>query len=738
MFSAGIRWLAAAEGPENLASPLTEHETLVFLVQVLLLVGMARFLGTVARRLGQPPVVGELLAGVVLGPSLLGILLPQAHEWIFRAEPVVNSAIYGLSWLGVVFLLVVLGYETDLGIIARFRRVALIVATGSLVFPLIATAGLGYAIAGQFSGIVDPPAWVFAMFFALALSVSALPVVGKILSDLGVLRRNFGQITLAAAMTKDAVGWLALAIFSGFAVGGVELDQILISFGGLALFVLFMFTLGRRVIDESFKFVLARGSDVTAGMSIAVVAALAGAAVTQALQVEAVLGAYVVGLTLARARHQLPAVRERLETITGSFFAPVFFAVSGLRVDVTALADVETALWALGAILAAMSAQMIGSLVAGRVAGVERAEAVALGTGLSPLGVMGVVVAIIGLNIGVINEAAYTILLLAAVVTSLTAPVLIKWAVGRWDPPEEEADRLELESLRDEAEILGTNRILLPTRGGLNSVYAARLVAAVFPDAEVTVFTVEVEKRGPWRWMRRTNGDSADPDAIVAALGDTPSRAVHSVAADPAEAILAESRLGYDLLVVGASRSEERLPIMATVVERVLRLTGIRTMVVQFPDEDVPSALPGHILVPVTATRSSRAAEEFGYSVARVSGGKAVALHVINRPDGEGVYFPGEGVDRSLRAAEEMLAGAREFGDRLGVKVETEARLAPHAEQEILDYAHRGSFDLIVLGTSSRPITDRPFFGHRVSYMVENSSVPVVIVALPSFRGTGS
>lgn len=730
-------WIVAAD-EASAAAPLSGDQVLVFLVQVVILVGVARALGTIMKRLGQPPVVGELLAGVLLGPSLFGIVWPTAHEWVFLAEPVVNSAIFGLAWLGVVFLLVVMGYETDLGIIARFRGVALAVAAGSLLAPLLATGVLGYSLADRFSGALDPPRWVLAAFFALALSVSALPVVGKILSDLGVLRRNFGQITLAAAMVKDAVGWLILAVLSGVAVGGVVLGDIGVSFGGLAIFVVFMFTLGRRLLDNLFRAVLARGSDLVAGVSIAVVAGILGGVITQALHVEAILGAYLVGITLARVRHQLPQVRDRLEMVTGAFFAPVFFAISGLRVDITALADVATALWAVAAIALAMTANIGGTVLAAKVVGVDTREAVALGSGLSALGVMGVVVAIVGLNEGVINNAAYTILLLAAVVTSLLAPILLKWAVARWEPPAEEADRLERESLRSDAEILGATRILLPTRGGLNSIYAARLVAAVFPEAEVTVFTVEVPRgRGVMRLLRRRRVATTDPGEIIEVLGETPSRSVHKVSSNPADAILTESRLGYDLLIVGASRQEERHSVMSNVVERVLRETGIQTMVVQFPDDDsIPDDLPRKVLVPITATRSSRAAEEFGYSVAQVSDGTAVALHVVNRPDGEGLFMPGDGVAGALSAAEEMLHAARDFAGRLGVRVEAEARVAPNAEREILDFAHRGGVDLVVLGTSSRPLTNRPFFGHRISYIAENSDLPIVIVALPSYRGT--
>lgn len=725
--------ILAVDAPSQFA-PLTEHQVLVFLVQIVLLVGMARFLGGVMKRLNQPPVVGELLAGVVLGPSLFGVVAARAHEWVFIDEPIVNSATFGLAWLGVIFLLVVMGYETDLAIIARFRRVALAVAAGSLVAPMVATGALGLLLAGDFSGFASPPAWVFASFFALALSVSALPVVGKILSDLGFLRRNFGQVTLAAAMAKDAVGWLILAVLSGIAFEGVQLDRIAVSFGGLALFVLLIFTVGRWLLDRLFRMVLARGSDVVAGFSIALLAALIGGAITQALRVEAILGAYLVGLTLSRVRHQLPQVRDRFEMITASFFAPVFFAVSGLRVDLTALADLEIALWTVAAIGLAVASKIGGTIVSGRMAGVSVRESIALGAGLSPLGVMGVVVAIVGLNVGIINEVAFTILVLAAVVTSLMAPILLRWAVGRWEPPAEEAGRLEREALMDTAEILGTTRILLPSRGGKNSIYAARLISSVFDDAEVTVLAIDVPlQKGPRSWLRRSVGSASDPQPVLEALGETPGRIVKRVGNDPAGIINEESKLGYDMLVMGASRNDVTSTIVSNVVERVLRDTDIRTAIVQFPNvNSVPDSLPKKVLVPVTATRSSRAAEELGYSIARVSRGKALALHVIARPDGEGVFLPGGGIDAAKSTAEEMLNEARDFGRRLEVSVETHIRVAPNAEQEILDFAESQDVELLILGTSNRPVTNRPFFGHRISYMAENSKLPIVILALPA------
>jgi len=722
----------AVDAPVEFA-PLNEHQILIFLVQIILLVAMARLLGGLMKRLHQPPVVGELLAGVVLGPSLFGVVASEAHEWVFVAEPVVNSATFGLAWLGVVFLLVVMGYETDLAIIARFRRTALAVAAGSLILPMVATGGLGLLLASELSGFAEPQPWVFAAFFALALSVSALPVVGKILSDLGLLRRNFGQVTLAAAMAKDAVGWLILAVLSGAAVAGVQLDSIAVSFGGLAVFVVLIFTIGRKLLDGLFRWVLARGSDVVVGFSIAAVVALVGGAITQALGVEAILGAYLVGLTLSRTRHQLPQVRDRFEMITAAFFAPVFFAVSGLRVDLNALADLQTALWTVAIIVVAVGAKIAGTVLSGRITGVEVREGIALGSGLSPLGVMGVVVAIVGFNIGVLDEAAFTILILAAMVTSLIAPAMLRWAVGRWEPPAEEADRLEREALLDTAEILGTSRILLPTRGGLNSEYAARLVSAAFTGAEVTVLAIDVPRQsGARRWLRKWAGGASDHQPVLDALSETEVRVLNKVGQDPAEIIIEESRLGYDLLLLGASQGDES-SMISNVVERVLRETQIRTAIVQVPgDGSLPETSPRNVLVPVSASRSSRAAEELGYSIAQASGGRAIALHVIDRPDGEGVFIPGGSIEAARTTAEEMLMDARAFGERLGVQVETYVRVAANAEQEILDFARDESMDLLVLGTSNRPLTNRPFFGHRISYMAENANGPMVIVALPS------
>ena len=714
----------AAEGS---LAPLSEHEVLVFLVQLTLLIGVARFFGWVMKSVGQPPVVGELLAGVVLGPSVFARVAPVSFDWVF-GEPAVTSVVFGMAWVGVIMLLVVIGFETDLAIINRYRSAALSVAAGALLLPLAATGAAAFVVPESFVGEGFDRS-VFAGFLALALSVSALPVVAKILQDLGFLRRNFGQITLAAGMTMDAVGWLVLAALSGIALEGFRPDRLLFSFGGLVVFIALGFTVIRWFLDWLFRSVMAAGSSTTAALSISLVAALIGGAITQALNLEAILGAYLVGIVLAGLRHQLPQVRSILETVTAALFAPIFFAFSGLRVDIGLLDTGVVLWWTAGLIVLAVVAKVLGTVIGGFFAGVRGREALALGSGLSALGAMGIVVAIVGLNLGVVSDTGYTVMVLAALVTSILSPQLLKLVVRGWDVPEEEAQRLEVEKLKEASEILGTGRVLIPTRGGANSRYAAQLVGAAFPEAEATVLVVDLAKPGFWRRMfKQVEGPPADPSDVLAELPE--ARAIRMLDRDPAAAIARESALGYDMVAMGASEAGEGT--FSSVIDRVLAGVEIPSVVVRFPPDHSPSqGLPSRVLVPVTATRATRAAEELAYSVAKASGGRSFALHVVNRPEGQGMMLEGPAIEEGMETGQELVAAAARLGDKLGVSVDTGVRVAPNAEQEIVEFANSGAFDLLVIGASTRALTDRPFYGHRVSYILSEARLPVAVVSLP-------
>ncbi len=186
-----------------------EYDLLVFWVQILALVVGARTLGWMMLQLGLPRVIGELGAGVVLGPSVFGRFWPEEFEWFLPAGGEQAAALLTVSWIGVALLLVVAGFETDLGLITKLGRPAMLVALGSLLVPAAAGSVVGALIPGEFLG-EGAKRSTFLLFVALAVSVSSLAVVAKILSDLGLMRRDFGQITVAVGMANDIVGWLLL------------------------------------------------------------------------------------------------------------------------------------------------------------------------------------------------------------------------------------------------------------------------------------------------------------------------------------------------------------------------------------------------------------------------------------------------------------------------------------------------------------------------------------------------
>ncbi|MHC5595604.1 MAG: cation:proton antiporter, partial [Nostoc sp.] len=190
--------LAAQKAAGNgLIKPLGHHELLLVLVQLSLLLLVARGLGELMRRINLPPVVGELLAGVLLGPSLFGLLLPDLQAHIFPKSQEQSDLLAVISWLGVLFLLIVTGLETDLKLILRKGKTALLISLGGIIIPFITGFGLGWLLPDSF--LADPDKrLVFSLFIATAMSISAVPVIAKVLMDLNLIRRDIGQVTLAA------------------------------------------------------------------------------------------------------------------------------------------------------------------------------------------------------------------------------------------------------------------------------------------------------------------------------------------------------------------------------------------------------------------------------------------------------------------------------------------------------------------------------------------------------------
>lgn len=447
-------------------SPPTEHQLLVFWVGLLVILVTARVMGRLMQRIGQPAVVGELAAGLILGPSLLGRVAPDVTDWLFPADDVQTAMLFTVGWIGVLLLLVATGFETDLGLIRRLGRAATLVSAGSLIVPAAAGFAVGWLIPTSFVG-GDTERYIFALFIAAALSISSLPVIAKILSEMGLMRRNFGQLTLAAGMANDVIGWIGLGFIAGLAqAGGVKLDKLAFTVIGLTVFFVLAFTVGQRLVDASLRRVRANGDSALSGLTVVLVTALSFGVITQWLHVEAVLGAFVAGVVLARSRFADHELIRPLETMTAAIFAPVFFATAGLRVDLGLLADRETLVWAAIVLLAASASKFFGSLLGARLSLLPAREGAALGIGLNARGALEIVIATVGLSLGVLNDRSYTVIVLMAMATSMLAPPLLRRVLRNWEGTPEERQRLDLERQLAANSVVTDGRVLIPTRAG--------------------------------------------------------------------------------------------------------------------------------------------------------------------------------------------------------------------------------------------------------------------------------
>jgi len=318
------------------------------------LLAAARALGALMRRIGQPAVLGELAAGLLLGPSVLGRVAPALFAWLFPPDPVQQGALAAVAWLGVLFLLVLTGFETDLGLVRRLGRATVPVVLGSLLLPAAAGIATGFWLPDLFLG-ARAERLVFALFMATALAISALPVIASVLSQLGLMRRSIAQIMLAAAMLNDVAGWVLLGVVAGLAQSGsVRVDQIGLTVFGMVAFLVLAFSVGQRVVDAVLRRVREARAGPGSSFAIAILVALAGGALTQAMGLDAVLGAFVAGAVLGRSKFREESTFAVLERVTGALLAPIFFAAAGLRADLGLLADRDVAMWG-GVVLVAAS-----------------------------------------------------------------------------------------------------------------------------------------------------------------------------------------------------------------------------------------------------------------------------------------------------------------------------------------------------------------------------------------------
>ncbi|MGA9111166.1 MAG: cation:proton antiporter [Smithella sp.] len=415
---------------------------LYLLLQLVFLLGTAHLLGELARRWKQPAVLGNILAGVLLGPSVLGHWFPALQLAIFPHDQNQGNLLAAVTWIGLILLLLSTGLETDLDLIVRKWRVSVSASAGGIIVPFISGFLLGHFIPETF--LAHPnDRLAFSLFLAVAMCISSLPVIASIMREIKAIPLSIRQIALAAGMMDDTVGWTLLAIVSGLFLSGRFDNLIVARMVGIAmLFLLVSYVAGRPLV----RWIVTRTNSVSphpsAQLAILIFLGIIGSSITHSLGLEATLGAFVVGILASTVPSIRKDTAQSLDLVVTSFLGPIYFGLAGLRFDLWGLLHWNTFLIALAVIAIACFGKIVGVYLATWAGGVSHWKRLALGFGMNARGAVEIIVATQGYSMGLLNLQVYSMIVLMAVVTSVMAAPLMKWAVSHFDAGSSEVELL--------------------------------------------------------------------------------------------------------------------------------------------------------------------------------------------------------------------------------------------------------------------------------------------------------
>jgi Kef-type K+ transport system membrane component KefB/nucleotide-binding universal stress UspA family protein len=715
--------------------PISGHAILLLLLQLAGVLALARIFSEMMRRLRQPAVIGELAAGIVLGPTILGHYLPGLSNVVFPPTTTQFHLLEAISWLGMVLLLLLTGLETDLRVMRSLGRAALYTSLGGMIVNFAIGGTVGFVLPEQY--LVTPATRpIFAAFFATAFAITAMPVVAKILIDLGLIRRNIGVLILSAGVLDDTTGWLVLSVIAGIAsAGAFSATKLSLTLVGLALYVAAMRYVVAPVFGRTLRYVYERVQLAGADVTLILVFTFLSAAVTEAIGIHAVFGAFAMGILV----RQTPRLREHslhaIETFVLAALSPVFFAFVGLKVNLWALSGWQFPTLIIGL---AVVGKLVGCYSGARLGGLPNWEAIAIGIGMNARGAMGLVVALIGLSLGLLTAEVYSTIVLVAVVTSFLAPLLLRLIIPKLAMTDEERRRVS-DDARPRLFPAGALRILVPTAGGPNAAATFAIAAPIVRarGGGVTGLYVEPPSRRR-RWWRifdsrsRLAGTGIEEHlARAARLMDGERRlfaAKRVTSADPAGAVLAEAERDYDVLMMGAA---PRHLFESSVTGKIVASTRIPSVLVRASAEALGEVR--RILVPLDGSFFAHAAAEFAFTVGNAAGARVTLLHVVNEARvAIGTVAMAESHEsHAIRGGEHAVleSGIRQEYESLA-ETSFDVRILASGDPAatIADAANAGNFDLLVLGAENKMLAQPLFFGQGTASIVERAHCTTAVV----------
>lgn len=410
---------------------MTSQDFVKFSLQISVMLGFALLFGQFMRRIKQPAVLGEMFGGIILGPTVFGLLAPGLFDWLFQSSTNVVAVRDATIKLGMLFFLFIAGLETNISDLKELgRKAALIGLVGTLV-PIAAGVALVYALPRDFWGAaVQPHFFAFALFVGMNLANSANPVLARILMDLGLLKGGIGTMCMTATIVDDLVNWTLFAvILSDISPSGSgNATNLPISIALVVLvFVLFL-GVGRWVGPRSMRWIKGHVTWPSGFIAVTAVVVLVSASITESLGLHAFLGAFLVGAALGGQGDEHQEAHNVIARFALSFFAPIYFISMGMTTNYVTNFD-----WRLVLVILAVAlvSKLFGVLLGTRMARmpIDR-EAWAIAFGLNARGATGIILAGVGLTAGVIDDRIFVAIVVMALVTSLLAGPMMHWLLS--------------------------------------------------------------------------------------------------------------------------------------------------------------------------------------------------------------------------------------------------------------------------------------------------------------------
>jgi Kef-type K+ transport system membrane component KefB len=401
--------------------PSSSMETLLHvLLAMVIIIAAARILGYVFRRLNQPPVIGEVVAGILLGPSLFGLIAPELSGYLLpqAVVPILGA----IAQVGVIFFMFIVGIELDTRHVRHHTHASVAISHASIITPFLLGISLALFIYPGLS-TSDVPFYIFALFMGVSMSVTAFPVLARILTDRGIHKSQMGVIALACAAVDDVTAWCLLALVVSVAQSRTE--GVLLTVALSAVFITVMILFVRPLVVRFVRYYdegHLSGQTLTA---VACISLLVSALITEGIGIHALFGAFLLGSLIPHDSKVALDLRNRLEDIVIVFFLPVFFAFTGMRTQIGLLNSVNE--WILCGIIIILASigKFGGSAIAARLSGLNWRQSASLGILMNTRGLMELIVLNVGMDLGVLSSKLFAMMVIMAVITTIsTTPLL--------------------------------------------------------------------------------------------------------------------------------------------------------------------------------------------------------------------------------------------------------------------------------------------------------------------------